>query len=113
MRTIDQLSIFWKVMYLIGLFGAALGASIFPALYGGTVRWWETPMGRYMMYKGIVLGLTLDYIVIRVFLPHTPAWVGVLFLDLICVMVWWYTILFIRTYFKGRRKKRQEKKEKV
>jgi Na+/proline symporter len=105
MRTIDQLSAFLKVLYIIILFGAAIGATIFPVLYAFMVRWWETPMGKYMMYKGIVLAMALDFICVRVFLPRTPVWVSFVLLTTIAVMVWWYLILFVLTYLKGRNEK--------
>jgi len=112
MRVLDQLSAFWRNWYLIALFAAAVGATMFPFLYSFMVRWWENPLGRYMMYKGIVLALALDWVTLRIFFPRIPAWVSVLLLTSITVMVWWYTILFLIMWYKGRKKRREDRKKK-
>jgi hypothetical protein len=109
MRTVDQLSVFWRYWYLIALFAAAVGATTFPLLYSFMVRWWENPLGRYMMYKGIVLAVALDWVTLRIFFPGIAVWVSVLLLTSITVMVWWYTILFLITWYKGRRARREDR----
>jgi hypothetical protein len=110
MRAIDQLGMWWRIAYVVFLFGAAVGATIFPFTYGILARWWETPMGRYMMYKGAVLAMALDLICLRVFFPKMPAWISVLLLGMIFIMIWWYMILFIMTYLRGRRKRREDRR---
>jgi hypothetical protein len=110
MRIVDQLGVFWRYWYLIALFAAATGATTFPLLYSFMVRWWENPLGRYMMYKGIVLAVALDWVTLRIFFPETPIWVSVLLLTSITVMVWWYTILFLITWYKGRRARREDRR---
>jgi hypothetical protein len=104
MRLADQLG-GWAIVYFIALLAAALGATLFPLCYSFMVRWWENPMGKYMMYKGIVLALALDFIVIRLFFPKAPPQVGLVLMILIAVMVWWYFILFVITYVKGKKKR--------
>jgi hypothetical protein len=102
MRLAEQLGS-WAIVYFIALLSASLGATLFPFCYAFMVRWWETAMGRYMMYKGIVLALALDFVVIRIFFPSIPAWVSLLLMIAIAVMVWWYFILFVITYVKGKK----------
>lgn len=107
MRTIDRLSDFWLVLYFVITIGAAIGATLFPTAYAALSRWWETPLGRYMMYKGVVLAVSLDFVVLRIFVRDLPLWVIFVILTLICVMVWWYTILFISSWMKARKKRKR------
>jgi hypothetical protein len=112
MRVIDQLSELWLFVYVATLLAGATGATIFPLLYAFMVRWWETPMGRYMMYKGVVLAMSLDLVAARLFIPSLPIWTSFAVLGAIAIMVWWYTILFLLTYYRGRNKRREDRQRK-
>jgi hypothetical protein len=113
MRVVDQLSGWQLILYLFLIGGTALPATLFPILYGSLVRWWETAMGKFLFYMGITVALSLDLSASRLFLPRYPIWVSVLVFAMIFIMVWWCLILFVKTWWRGYKKRKLNKQRTV
>jgi MFS family permease len=108
MRLIDLLHGWQLFLFVFLVCGSAIPAIMFPITYAILADWWHSEWGRYLMFMGIVVGIALGNTTLRLFVSAAPPWVSVLLWILIFVMTWWCYILFLRTYIKARREKKEK-----
>src|SRR5262245_14830261 len=112
MRLVDLLSGWQLALFIFLIGGSALPAVLLPILYAGLSRFWESGFGKFAFFQACVIGLALGNSALRLFIPPTPAWVSVVVYILIFVMAWWALILYIVTYVRARKKKREDRQQK-
>lgn len=106
MRLIDTLHGWLLWLYIILIGGAAIAAIAFPILYAALTRgWYKSEWGKFLMFMGTAIGLAMGNSALRIFFT-TPAWVSFVLLIMVFIMTWWCLILFLKSYFRARRKKR-------
>jgi hypothetical protein len=112
MRIIDMLHGWQLAVYLVLIVGCAVPSTLFVVLYGTLLPWWESRMGQFMFYMGVVIALSLDLGAVRLFW-QSPPWLSFVVFIMVFIMVWWMLILFIVTYLKGKRKRLEDHKKLV
>lgn len=109
MRIVDMLHGWQLFLWLFLIGGSALPAVLLPVLYATLSRFWEDAFGRFAFYQSAVIGLAMGHSAVRIFLPPAPAWVSIVIYILVFVMIWWSLILYVRTYIRARRKRREDR----
>lgn len=113
MRVVDMLD-GWALFFFIFLIGGStVPAVLLPILYAGLSRFWETEFGRFAFFQASIIGLAMGNSALRLFFPPAPVWVSIVLTVMIFVMTWWALILYLRTYFRARRKRREDRQREM
>lgn len=101
----------WVLWVLVAL--GFIGSVLFPVLYhrGSAGTWRRTEMGRHLMAFSVAVGYALLAYLLRIALGEYPGRALVNYSALLGLVgvVWWRSVLYIRTSREDRRKEGHER----
>lgn len=96
-----------KIVGIVGLFVAWVGAIFFPFYYHFTTRWQHNPIGPHLMGYSAAVALSLTNTVARVMWPNLP-WrieAGTILMWIIVWVIYWRIFVFMKIKREFRRNK--------